>query len=96
MRKETTMDDPMAPLSYAPEFTADDYEPGALDEVRFWRGMSGRIYAECNGWFDNPECTGPVGALEAWFFDGPMTWIEQLSGLQAKLWSDILRGYGEL
>lgn len=63
--------DPMAPLSFAPSFTAPyEVKPGA---VRYWRGMSGRVYADHDGWFHHPEAERPLAALSAWFSDGPMT-----------------------
>lgn len=64
--------DPFEPLEYAPTFTADGYQPGQPGEVRIWRGASGRLYAELDGWFVHKDAAAPQSVLAAWFFDGPM------------------------
>lgn len=74
--------DPMAPLIFAPRFSAPyEVKPGT---VRYWRGMTGRVYTDRDGWFHHPEISRPMAVLAIWFFDGPMTEVTRSESQEAQ------------
>jgi hypothetical protein len=66
------LEDPLEPLSFAPSYRPQGYEikPGV---TRRWRGQSGKVYTDRDGWFHSPEIARTVPVMSIWFFDGPMT-----------------------
>lgn len=66
---------PMAALPWAPSFTPPySVIRGA---VRYWRGKSGRVYTDRDGWFRHDSLPDRIGAKAVWFFDGPMTEVSR-------------------
>ena len=62
--------DPMAVLSFGrPRDFTYEFLP---DVERCWKGRSGRVYIDKEGWLRHPSLKGLMAIRSAWFMDGPL------------------------